>query len=62
MTPYYSFLLYARAAEKEEERRARLENDAASKQPTLAMEMDEETRAKRRNGFEMDLFGLRLEF
>ena len=33
------------AVEKEEERRARLENDAATKQLRLAMETDEERKA-----------------
>ena len=34
------------AAETEEERRARLENDAATKRLRLAMEMDEERKAR----------------
>ena len=34
------------AKETEEERRARLENDAATKRLRLAMEMDEESKAR----------------
>ena len=36
--------------ETEEERRARLENDAATKQLRLAMETDEERKARLENG------------